>query len=77
MLSPGADELDQFRFRICQEILKYALRKKLTASEMSKLLGITKADMSRIFNHRIKRFSTDRLIRIYSKINPRYRLRVA
>jgi hypothetical protein len=38
--------------------------------------GPTKADMSRIFNHRITRF-TDKLIRLYSKINPGYQLKVA
>lgn len=77
MLSPGADELATFRFNICQELLKYAQKHDLTAVEMAKFLEITKADMSRIFNHRITRFSTDKLIRLYSKINPGYRLKVA
>jgi predicted XRE-type DNA-binding protein len=77
MLSPDADELAKFRFNICQELLKYAQKHNLTAVEMAKLLGITKADMSRIFNHRITRFSTDKLVRLYSKINPDYRLKVA
>lgn len=77
MLSPDADELAKFRFNICQELLKYANKHHLTAVEMAKFLEITKADMSRIFNHRITRFSTDRLVRLYAKINPDYRLKVA
>lgn len=77
MLSPDADELARFRFNICQELLKYAHKNKLAAVEMAKLLEITKADMSRIFNHRINRFSTDRLVKLYAKINPDYRLKVA
>lgn len=77
MLSPDADELEKFRFNICQELLKYAQNHDLTAVEMAKFLEITKADMSRIFNHRIARFSTDKLVRLYSRINPRYRLKVA
>jgi predicted XRE-type DNA-binding protein len=77
MLSSSADELEKFRFNICQELLKYAQVHKLTAVEMAKFLAITKADMSRIFNHRIMRFSTDKLVRLYSKINPEYRLKVA
>ncbi len=77
MLDPKADQLAKFRFEICQGLLKYARDKKLTAIEMAKLLGITKADMSRIFNHRIDRFSTDKLIRLYAKVRPNYRLEVA
>ena len=77
MLDPEADELDKFRFGICQELLRYAQDGKLTAVQMAAMLGITKADMSRIFNHRIERFSTDKLIRLYAQIRPDYRLEVA
>lgn len=77
MLPPDADELAKFRFQICQGLLKYAQERRLTAIEMAKLLKIPKSDMSRIFNHRIDRFSTDKLIRLYAKINPDYRLKVA
>ena len=75
MLSPDADELARFRFQICQQFIKYARANDLTAIELAKHLGISKADMSRIFNHRIARFSTDRLVRLYSIINPDYRLK--
>ena len=57
--------------------LRYAQEGKLTAVQMAAMLGITKADMSRIFNHRIERFSTDKLIRLYAQIRPDYRLEVA
>lgn len=77
MLDPDADELARFRFYICQELLKQARKKKFTDTEMAKFLDITKADMSRIFNHRIDKFSTDKLIRLYAKINPDYELKVS
>ena len=77
MLDPNADELTRFRFEICQEFLKYAQERRMTAVQMAKMLGIPKADMSRIFNHRLDRFSTDKLIRLYAKIRPEYRLEVA
>lgn len=77
MLPPDADELAKLRFKICQELLKYSQKKGLNTSEMAKKLGITKADMSRIFNHRIDRFSTDKLVRLYGKIKPNYKLKVA
>ncbi len=77
MLDPQADGLAKFRFEICQELLKYAQKNNLNTVQMAKFLGITKADMSRIFNHRITRFSTDKLIRIYARVNPDYEIRVA
>jgi len=77
MLSPDADELAKFRFKICQELLKYAQHEKLNVVQMAKLLEIPKSDMSRIFNHRIDRFSTDKLVRLFAKIKPDFRLKVA
>lgn len=77
MLPPDADELARFRFNICQELLKHAQKNGLNTVSMAGLLGVTRADMSRIFNHRISRFSTDKLVRLYSKIKPDYRLKVA
>ncbi len=76
MLDPDASELDRFRFDICQEILKYSLSNNLNTTEMAEFLGITKADMSRIFNHRIDKFSTDKLIRLLEVVKPKYKLAV-
>ena len=77
MLSPDATELERFRYQICQELLKYANHHKMNTVEMAKFLSIPKADMSRIFNHRIARFSTDKLVKLFAKIKPDYRLKVA
>ena len=77
MLEPNADELAKFRFKICQELLKYAKKEDYSDKEMAEYLEITKADMSRIFNHRIDKFSTDKLIHLYSIINPDYKLKVS
>jgi predicted XRE-type DNA-binding protein len=77
MLDPDADELAKFRFKICQSLLKYAKKSGFSTTEMAENLGIPKADMSRIFNHRIDRFSTDKLIGLYAKIKPDYKLKVS
>jgi predicted XRE-type DNA-binding protein len=77
MLSPDADELAKFRFKICQDLLKYSQKENLNAAQMAKFLGIPKSDMSRIFNHRIDRFSTDKLVRLFAKIKPNFQLKVA
>jgi len=77
MLDAKADELSKFRFRLCQDLLKFAQKKAYKDFEMAKLLGLTKADMSRIFNHRIDKFSTDKLLQLYAKIKPNYKLKVS
>ena len=35
MLPPDADELAKFRFKICQELLKYSQQEKLNAVQMA------------------------------------------
>ena len=77
MLDPDADELDKLRFRLCQDLLKYAKKNELTSGEMADELGIPNSDMSRIFNHNIDRFSTDKLLKLYSVAYPDYKLKVS
>jgi predicted XRE-type DNA-binding protein len=77
MLSPDADELAKLRFRVCQDLLKYAKKNKLTATEMADILSIPGSDMSRIFNHNIERFSTDKLLKLYAIAYPDYKLKVS
>lgn len=77
MLNPDASELEKFRFKICQELLKYSHKNGYQAVDMAEFLEITKADMSRIFNHRIDKFSTDKLLKLYAKIKPGYKLKVS
>jgi len=77
MPDKDATELDRFRFKICQELLKYSQKNGYKDSEMAEFLEITKADMSRIFNHRIDKFSTDKLIQLFAKIKPEYKLKVS
>ncbi len=76
-LDPEANELAKFRYQICQSILKFAHKKGLSTTEMAEKLRITVADTSRIFNHRIDRFSTDKLLKLYAIIKPNYKLKVS
>lgn len=76
-LSPDATPLDKFRFGICQKFLKYKLQNNLTQKELAKIVEIDEAKMSKILHHRIKEFSTDRLINLYMKIDPNVEINVA
>jgi predicted XRE-type DNA-binding protein len=76
-LSPDATALEKFRFGICQKFLKYKLQNNLTQKELAQIVEIDEAKMSKILHHRIKEFSTDRLINLYMKIDPNVEIRVA
>lgn len=76
-LSADASPLEKFRFGICQRFLKYKLEKNLTQKELAEIVEIDEAKMSKILHHRIKEFSTDRLVNLYMKINPDVEISVA
>lgn len=77
MLPDDATPLEKFRFELCQRFIKYKLDNNLTQAEFAKILGIDGPKMSKILHHRIDEFSTDRLINLYSCINPNLKLKVA
>jgi len=69
--------VDKLRFRIRQDLLKYAQKQQLTTNEMADELGVPDSDVSRVFNDNIERFSTDKLLKLYAIIFPDYRLKVS
>jgi predicted XRE-type DNA-binding protein len=56
--------------------VEYKKKHDLTQEEFAEILGIDKSKVSKILRHRIKEFSTDRLIVLYQRLNPRLRIRV-
>lgn len=76
MLSPDATPLEKFRWDLCQKFIQYKKKHDLTQEELADLLGIDKAKVSKILRHRISDFSTDRLVRLYQKLNPKLRIKV-
>ena len=76
MLSPDATALERFRWDICQKFVKYKLDNECTQKELARTLSIDEAKISKILHHRIDEFTTDRLIALYSKLNPKLKLRV-
>ena len=76
-LSPKATPLQKFRYDLQQKLVRFANTENLTNKEMASLLGIDEAKMSKIFRNRLEGFSTDRLITLYQKINPKLKLKVS
>ena len=44
--------------------------------ELANILGVDEAKVSKILRHRISEFSTDRLIDLYSRLDPDLKLKV-
>ena len=76
-LPKNATVLEKFRFDLCQKFLRYKIENDLTQKQLANELEIDEAKVSKILHHRIKEFSTDRLISLYSKLEPNVKLRVA
>ena len=76
MLSPDATPLERFRWELCQKFLQYKNEHELSQDQLAEELDVDKAKVSKILHHRIKEFSTDRLISLYQRLNPEIKLRV-
>jgi len=75
-LPENATPLEIFRWELCQKFIKYKKDNNITQREMAKRLGVDEGKVSKILHHRIDDFSTDRLITLYSKLDPNLRLEV-
>jgi predicted XRE-type DNA-binding protein len=69
--------LEKFRWDIQQKFVSYKLNKKISQQEMAEIIGIDKGKMSKILHNRLEEFSTDRLITLYERLNPRAKLKVS
>lgn len=69
-LPKNSSSLDRFRFEIQQEFVKYKQEDGLSGFELAELLDVAKTAVSKILRHRLSEFSTDRILRLLSKIKP-------
>jgi predicted XRE-type DNA-binding protein len=69
--------LEKFRYDIQQKFVAYKLKTKISQREMAQRIGIDESKVSKILHNRLEEFSTDRLISLYEKINPKIKLKVS
>jgi predicted XRE-type DNA-binding protein len=75
-LKADASPLEKFRFDLCQKFLKYKKSHNINQKELAHALNIDEPKVSKILHHRIDEFSTDRLIELYSRLEPNLKLKV-
>ncbi len=69
--------LEKFRWDIQQKFVRYILEKKISQRKMAEILEIDEGKVSKILHHRLDEFSTDRLIHLYEKLDPKVKLKIA
>ncbi len=77
-LAPPANPtpLEKFRHDIQQKFVGYKLTKRISQRDMAERLGVDEGKVSKILHNRISEFSTDRLIHLYEKLDPKLKLKV-
>lgn len=70
-LPSNADAIVKTKFEICEQFIKYIYKNKITQTELASLLGISKARVSEICNYRVERYTIDKLLDYYTRINPK------
>lgn len=73
---PDADA-KLMKAQLAGEIIAALDRRKLTVREGEKLTGITAADLSRIRNADLGRFTIDRLVRVLNALDRRVTIKVS
>ncbi len=63
-------DVEQAKALLSAQIIKVLRMKKMTNRAASKISGVTEADISRIKNPDLKRFTIDRLMTILNKLDP-------
>ena len=68
--------LQKFRFDLQQKFVNFILHKKISQRDMAAMIGIDEAKLSKILRNRLDGFSTDRLITLYERLDPKIKLKV-
>jgi predicted XRE-type DNA-binding protein len=68
--------IEQLRWEICQKFVVYKLDNKVTQKELAALIGVDEAKISKILRHRIEEFTTDRLVKLFYKIDKNFSLKI-
>ena len=77
VLPKDAGPIDRAKYDVCRKILVYKRKHELTQRQVADLIGIPETRVSEILHYKIWKFSLDRLLEYYLKVNPKLTLKVA
>ena len=77
LLPPNAAAVDRAKYDLCRKILIFMHTKGLNQRELSAAMEIPETRVSEIVHYRIWKFTIDRLLTYYEKLNPKADFKVA
>lgn len=77
ILPEDASKVDRIKYQLCRRFVIYLLDKKITQSELSRILDVDRSRVNWIIKYRIEHFTIDRLYELLNKLDPTIELRVS
>src|SRR5689334_5965261 len=77
LLPPDAAAVDRAKYDLCRKILIYMHTKGLSQRQLANAMGIPETRVSEIVHYRIWKFTIDRLLEYYERVNPKVDFNVA
>ena len=75
ILPPDAGAVEKTKYEVCKHILVFMHKKGLTQRQLAKKMGIPETRVSEIVHYKIGKFTLDKLVSYYEKINPKASLK--
>ena len=69
-LSDAASLVDQIKYQLCAQIVRYHISNEIPRNDLAEKLGIDAPEMSRLLRYKIDRYTIDRLIRYVEVLYP-------
>ncbi len=76
-LAPDATALDRGKYEVCEQILVYMKKKKMSQRELARALDTSETRVSEIVHYRIDKFTLDRLMGYLQIVKPMISFHVA
>ena len=73
-LPENATPIDQTKYEICEQFVKYMLNHELNQTELAQQLDLDDAIVSKIVRYRIEEFTIDRLYTYLKSLDPELKL---
>ena len=76
-LPPAATPLDRGKYSVCEQILVFMRKKKMSQRDLAKALDTSETRVSEIVHYRIEKFTLDRLVEYLQMMKPMITVHVA
>ena len=77
ILPPDAGAVEKAKYEVCKHILIFMHNKGFTQRQLAKKMSIQETRVSEIVHYKIGKFTLDKLVSYYEKLNPKVSLSVA